>query len=299
VSPVPGAIATVVAESGENLASAFADATGTFSLPALPSGSYLLTAEIVGRRSRSVRVTLTRSDFFVLALPPDPIELAGIDVSVGRRCSKTDTPVEGITAVWNEVQKALRAAALTRTLALFEFRVRARERQRDLRTGTLYDDGTEERVVTGYDPFDSRAPEDLAARGYVVEENGDWWFYGPSVEVLLSRAFQDAHCFALRRDRDRRLIGLAFEPLPGRDRPDIEGVLWLTEETAQLQTLEFSYTRLPPGFIRGQYEGSATFRRLEGGAWAIDRWRLSAPDLSDRMRIRERTGELLEARRLP
>ena len=121
---------------------------------------------------------------------------------------------------------------------------------------------------------------------------------GPSIEVLLSRAFQDAHCFALRRDRRRERIGLTFEPLPGGRLSDIEGVLWLAEATGELRTLEFSYVRLPSSVPRGRYEGSAGFRRLEDGAWIIDQWRLSALDMHDPMRIRERTGQLLDVRRL-
>jgi hypothetical protein len=124
------------------------------------------------------------------------------------------------------------------------------------------------------------------------------WIYGPSIEVLLSRAFQDAHCFALRRDRRRRLVGLSFEPIPGGQLADIEGVLWLAEATGELRRLEFSYVRMPSSLMSGDYEGFASFRRLDAGAWTIDEWRLSGPDTQDRMRIRERSGQLVEVRRL-
>ena len=297
LKPIPGAIVTALDGSGNPVASAFADPTGSFALSPLSLGAYLLTVDMIGRRSVSTEVALVQSDFFVLRMPSDPIRLAGINVSVPKRCSTAGGGDGEIALVWGEVQKALRAASLTRNQALYQFRVRGRDLERDRVTGALLEEDSEEREVTAYDPFESLPPEELAARGYIVEENGETWIYGPSLEVLLSRSFQDTHCFSLRRRRNQ--IGLSFEPVPGGQLSDIEGVLWLAEATGELRTLEFSYVRLPLGFIRGQYEGSARFRRLDAGSWAIDEWSLSAPNMDNMMRLRVRTGEILEVTKAP
>jgi hypothetical protein len=298
-APIPGALISAADESGNRVTTAFADPLGGFTLRPLPLGSYLVTAEMIGRRSVTVELVLgPAARPIVLQMPADPIRLSAIDISVERRCASSGGGA-GIALVWGEVQKALRAASATREQALYRFRVAVPERQLNSRNRRVLEEVTEERVVTGYDPFSSLAPEELAERGYIVDEGGEPWIFGPSTEVLLARSFEDTHCFALRRDRDKGLIGLAFEPIPRRSVADIQGVLWLEESSGELRTLEFSYLNLPRDFVRGRYEGFASFRRLDVGSWTIDAWRLSSPDISRLNRLQERAGEVLEATRIP
>jgi hypothetical protein len=195
------------------------------------------------------------------------------------------------------VQKALRAASLTATEALYRFRVAVYRRVRDGRDEEILEEEVEEQVITGYDPFSSLPPEEIHEHGYVGDRDGERAIYGPSTAVLLSRSFEGDHCFGLRRDPERRLIGLTFEPAGGRRVPEIEGVLWLDEASAELRTLEFTFVRLPRFFGRGDYRGLATFRRLDAGSWTIDRWWLRTPPLG--RRFVEEAGEILEVVRLP
>jgi hypothetical protein len=65
--------------------------------------------------------------------------------------------------------------------------------------------------------------------------------------VLLSDTFLADHCFKIEPARwsTRATLGLAFQPVPERKKPDIKGVLWMDGKTAELRTLEFNYTWLP------------------------------------------------------
>ena len=74
-------------------------------------------------------------------------------------------------------------------------------------------------------------------------------------------------------------MGLSFEPEPRRRLPDVQGVLWLDEGTAELRALEFSYTRVPEGVNDKRIGGTVEFLRLPSGAWIIRRWELRMPRL--------------------
>jgi len=99
--------------------------------------------------------------------------------------------------------------------------------------------------------------------------------------VLLSDAFLDTHCFNLRTDGEAApgLIGLAFEPVRGRPRPDIGGTLWLDPSTAQLERLDFTYRNLnlPRTLITSGIGGSLEFEALPNGTWIVDSWRIRMP----------------------
>jgi hypothetical protein len=104
------------------------------------------------------------------------------------------------------------------------------------------------------------------------------WLFAPNSDVLLSESFLDTHCFYLRRDDEHPgQVGLVFEPVRGRRLTDIEGVLWLSEQTAELLILEFEYVNAPATFPRGEYGGHARFRRLPGGAVIVHTWHIATP----------------------
>jgi len=64
---------------------------------------------------------------------------------------------------------------------------------------------------------------------------------GIDARVFLSDPFLDTHCFRIRPSRDADgTVGLAFEPVESREVSDVEGVLWLDEQTAELRVLEFT-----------------------------------------------------------
>jgi hypothetical protein len=285
-TPIPGALVTLLAADGSRVRSVLTNAAGAFAIADVPPGAYRLRAEMIGRRS-------VESPAFdvaagadppqrTLELPVQPITLSAIDVSTAERCSGGRQVAVATYQVWQEAEKALRSAQVTSEETLYRFRVRAFQRELDRRSGEVTSETVEEQVWVTSDPFNSLPPAEIERAGYVREEGGETIIYGPNTDLLLSGEFQRTHCFALRETRDRPgLVGLTFEPVDGRNLPDIEGVLWVDAASAELRTLEFRYRNLPRILIPGDYTGFAEFQRIDGGHWIIRSWRLRSPALEE------------------
>ncbi|MGH9420563.1 MAG: carboxypeptidase-like regulatory domain-containing protein, partial [Thermoanaerobaculia bacterium] len=110
-------------------------------------------------------------------------------------------------------------------------------------------------------------------------EISGWEYFGPDEAVLLSASFRETHCFSLARsDKRPAQIGVAFEPLRGRQTSDIAGVFWVNDSSAALTEVEFQYRNA--GILsRFRAGGFTRFRRLQSGAVVVDSWELSAPQL--------------------
>jgi cyclophilin family peptidyl-prolyl cis-trans isomerase len=284
---IPGAAVLLLGADGARVHAVLADGSGLFRLRAPSPGGYLVRAEMIGRRTVEVDVVVGDTTAFLsIALPVQPIELRGLAVDAASRCRARAEAVSETHIVWEEVQKALRAEVITREQALFQFLVARYERRLDRSAREVEAEEVEYVVQIRDDPFETLPPEVLAREGYVHDEDGATYIYGPNTGVLLSDGFQDTHCFALRRDDARAgQIGLVFEPAEGRRLPDIGGVLWVDEASAELRELEFRYHNMPRRLARGEYSGFAAFHRMPGGGWIIRRWHIRSPVPGNRNRV--------------
>ena len=114
-------------------------------------------------------------------------------------------------------------------------------------------------------PFRSQDAAILARDGYAVEESGEVIYYAPDADVLLSDTFAATHCFQLTDAPPGQpgLIGLRFRPVEAaRDRRDIEGTFWLDRASAELRSLDFTFTNLPGVAERVEPGGRVEFTRL-------------------------------------
>lgn len=301
---IPGAAVFFLDEDGRQQQAMLTFEDGGFRFTVTSPASYRLRAEMIGRetiQSGAFVVGPEHGSVHDLVLPALPIRLAGLEVRGTERCGGDLESAHSVYLVWTEVEKVLRATQLTLSANVHRFRLAEYDRRR--RKGSMavvQESVNESEVVGGHEPFVSLNPDSLADGGYIREEDGQTWIYGPGTAVLLSRAFQDTHCFALRRDGSRPgMIGVSFDPVPNRSTSDIRGLLWLDEESAELRTLEFEFENVPRSLMRGEYEGTAEFRRLEEGGWIIERWWLRSPDPENLLQIRERAGEVLEIGPVP
>ncbi|MCZ6915517.1 MAG: carboxypeptidase-like regulatory domain-containing protein [Gemmatimonadetes bacterium] len=265
---------------------------GRFSLAALGAGTYRLRSERIGYRAwESTDLELTarqtyRLNPLVNALPR---RLASIMITGESECEDRKSADTGL--LWEEARKALIAASWSAEQEMYVHRVH--RHRRDLNTSrdeVLSEEITVLSVQTEL-PFVSLDPLELAERGYVVgDENDGWTWWGPDANVFLDPSFHRTHCFwAVRGEDDRTgLIGLAFEPVPDREVPDVEGTLWLDEETGELRTVEFRYVEIPMRVSEDHLGGWATFLPMPSGAWILDRWQLLIPNISWRGRRRPR-----------
>ncbi|MBT8338270.1 MAG: carboxypeptidase regulatory-like domain-containing protein [Gemmatimonadetes bacterium] len=114
-------------------------------------------------------------------------------------------------------------------------------------------------------------PQDLVTRGFVrEEEDGGYRFYGVDPELLLSDAFADTHCLRVRPDGGPALVALAFEPVErDRDRPDVEGVIWIERASGHPVLIEFGYRNFDLGIPLGGVGGRTSMVRLPDGSWVV------------------------------
>lgn len=307
--PVEGAMVLLSDTLGLSRGSSLADSLGRFSITAPHPGRYTLAADRVGYASlRPDTVTIPADSLQVqLRAGSRRITLAPFTATATRsRCAAAMEPNPQTAVVWQEARKALAAAALLEGRGGYEFVARVDRREVRVRGNRVLSHNAWVRSIRG-SPFATLPPEALVDGGYVLPQADSMILYGLGAAVVLSDAFLERHCFGLRDGGSER-VGLEFAPIRASGEPDVRGVLWLDRATAELRTLEFTYTGLA---FRGPVErlgGEVEFRRLPNGAWIVARWAVRGPllvynrggGISDlpmsRFRIRavrETTGEVL------
>ena len=280
--PVPGAFVRLEQVDGGRGGSVLAGADGTFVLRAGGPGRYRLIAERIGYRDPGTTlVELDRSESVrvTLAIPVRPVDLEGIRAEVGERCRARPDAGLATARLWEEARKALEVARWTASEAVARYSLTEFTRERSASSLEVLDE--DRNLRSGFysgSPYRAVSPESLAEHGFVRDTAGEWLYLAPDAEVLMSDAFLDSHCFRLVPGDDG-LVGLGLEPVPGRDVPEIEGVLWLDAASGLLRRLEFRYVNLP--FAHGRnwdrIGGQVEFEQLANGVWIVRRWYIRMP----------------------
>jgi hypothetical protein len=302
-TPISGAYLTLEDTAGSRADATLSGEDGAFRLAASAAGRYRVVVQRIGFETWTSEPfvleageTLSRG----LEVPVRPVELSGIVATGERRCRTAPRDAEQVARLWSEARKALEAARWTDERGRLRFRLRSWHRQ-------LSTEGTVRRQVTdttsgpGVDPFVSLPAEELAEEGYVRVDEGFRDYYGPDARALLSRAFQETHCFWIEETEEepasRGWVGLGFRPVTGREVPDIRGVMWLDRASAALQRVDFRYVNadLPDG--AAETGGQVEFRLLANGAYIVRRWHIRMPKIARSVqRFRPVPGEPPEIR---
>lgn len=258
------------------------------------SGLYQLVTELPGRyRVRADRIgyATTWSDYFEVSAGDtivvdvvarvEAISLAGIEAEGERRCRVRPEEGLAVTRLWDEARKALEAAAWTQDRGYYRYEMMGitremdRENRRVISEDRSYDGGYRRA------PYISLPAEELMEQGFARLTAMESVYWAPDAAVLLSDEFLDTHCFHVTRNEARApgLIGLAFQPVRGRNLPEISGTLWIDPATAQLEWLDFSYRNLnlPEALMAGPIGGTVEFAALPNGTWIVDSWRIRMP----------------------
>jgi hypothetical protein len=111
------------------------------------------------------------------------------------------------------------------------------------------------------------------------------------------------HCLGVATRDVPPWVGFTFTPMPGREVPDVAGVLWLDRVSREPRRLEFHYTELRKLLTRHtlptlrnefleragrsttvgisqiqmreeDFGGALDFERLQGGSWLTRRWEI-------------------------
>jgi hypothetical protein len=268
-------------ETGREVRRTLTSENGRFYFADLESGEYRLRSERIGYRAWLTNpFAVDRQDTldFAVAVLAIPIQLSGVEVTDEAVCGSPGQDA-GMGDLWEEVRKALRAASWSADHQPYRYRLHSYQRDLSARRRELL---SEEIDVNwgGYRlPYVSQASDSLADHGYIVDGPDGIWYHAPDANVLLAVSFQRTHCFNVVRGEKESpgLIGLAFEPIPERDAPDIAGTLWVDEQSSALRRIEFRYTDPPFPFRDPSIGGTVEFMPLPSGAWVVARWEIRTP----------------------
>ncbi len=207
------------------------------------------------------------------------VSLGGIVVRGGARCEVRPQEGRDAAIVWAEARKALRGAEAAMAGRAYRFGARTYARRLDPHSRAVLADTSRALQRTSGPLWVSAPVERLAEKGFMELEGDTAVFYAPDAAALLSDAFVDHHCVRLQAGEEG-MIGLAFEPVPGRRVPDIRGTMWLDRATAELRRMEYQYTGLRGRRPSDEAGGTLEFRRLPDGGWIVNRWRIRVPLLA-------------------
>lgn len=285
--PVNGAIVALLDSLSTQHGGAFTDAQGRFELRAPSSGAWRVRAERVGYRStttplfslsaggsRALRVPLARST----------ARLSAIRVTASRRCVIHPERGAETAELWSAVRTALRGTALTSQQRQLGLRIASFSRELDPGGAERWA-SRRERTTYSESPFVSVPIDDLERDGFVVKSGENFDYRVPDAPVLLSERFLETHCFRLEaapRALVDSLVGLAFEPVPGRTRTEVQGVLWVSRETAELRSLDVRFVGLELPVIEEHAGSRIEFRQLPTGHWVIGSWVIRMPIVRER-----------------
>jgi hypothetical protein len=280
--PVGEGFVVLLDERDREVARSLTSTDGRFLLRAPAPGTYRLRSERIGYVafvSPPIALAQGQTVTHRLVITAVGVELTPVVIAGRSRCRTRPDREQATSAVWEEVRKALAAAVWMASHPAYRFRAVAYRRVWDAGRVRAALEITD--TLDGYwrAPWASRPAAELAEHGYIVAERDSTAYYGPDAQVLQNDAFLASHCFKLvrRRSAGQEQVGLSFEPEPGRRLPDVRGVLWLDARTAELRTLEFSYTDVPEGVEDERVGGTIVFLRLPSGAWIVQRWEIRMP----------------------
>lgn len=282
--PVGGAFVLLVDETGAERARTLTTQRGTFRLEAERPGAYRLRLERIGLADTETGTFTLPAGETVnrrITAASVPIQLAAIRVEAGAgSCGAPSGEIEDLSRVWNEIEKALEATAWTVENSRYRYEVLLHRQAREPDGTPIAEPEYLGRRIHGRHPFRAVPPGSLASEGWVREfGDGELAYYGPDAETLLADSFLGTHCFRLVRSEsaDARIVGIGFEPIAGRELPEISGVLWVERATAKLLSLEFRYRNLPIAVKSDRLGGTIEFDALPDGGWIVRSWEIRTP----------------------
>jgi Carboxypeptidase regulatory-like domain len=287
---IAGALVILVDSVGREVSRTLSSPSGGFLLGSGTPGAYqvrVMRIGFAGWLSPVVRITAGSRLERRFVIEDRIVRLAEIEITASRsRCGVRPGDGDVIASLLSEAEKAL--AITEQTIRRRNLRFRTETFMTRPAAGGA-PGGTRRSTSTGHAiwPVVSAAPESLAVWGFVHEspapvnpaEVSGPVYYAPDARVLFADWFLDSHCFAVTASSaDSHTVVVEFTPAdPRQKRRDIRGRLTLDRGTLELRTLEFWYTGLGRWAMADSAGGRMSFRRVDSGAWIIDRWSIRAP----------------------
>jgi hypothetical protein len=281
---VPGVVVLLIDAGGNVAARALTNERGEFRLPAGSPGVYRVRTLRIGFRpatSDPMQLAMGQELTQQIVVAGVPFSLDTVRVQRRSTCRMSADSALVTYAIWEQVRTALTATDLsTRARNTFTTIV-TYERFLDPRSKRILRQSSTVKSGITNKPWISLSPDSLQRVGYVSEVNGWSVYVAPDLDALLSSQFLEDHCFRIAEVTDSGWVGLAFEPAPHRKRiPEIGGTVWLDRRSAELRRMEFLYTHITREQEDGNAGGEMDFVRTTRGAWAISRWNIRMPVLT-------------------
>jgi Carboxypeptidase regulatory-like domain len=301
VMPLAGAIALIETRTGDLVARRLTGEDGRVSFSSIEPGRYVLRIEMIGRATKELSFEMSARDQSIrreVRLAARPIQIEGVSVAAGERCSLAPDAGVLVRQVWEEARKALAVTAATDREGLYRYETVLYERDLDREMAHVEGMREERRARDLAAPFVTRPTEELLSRGFVERSDGSDVYFGPDAHLLLSDAFLATHCLTIAGDRASgapdQVVGLSFRPVTAvGERVDIAGTLWLDLETSELRHLDYQYTNLPVERSDPRVGGRVEFKRMPQGGWIVSAWWIRTPSMSVQWDREYRTRDFL------
>jgi hypothetical protein len=251
------------------------------------------------RKKRGAAFTLLAGETHRENVVLDPVValLSGMKIEGRSKCVARPDDDARTATLWENARAALTATVLTSQKPISGFITRF-TRDRDPKDGRILSSDHQNARGDISRPFVSIPVDRLSREGYVVpRDDGSIDYYAPDADALLSDEFLHDHCFrVVPGGAERvRMVGLGFEPVKGRKVADVEGVLWMDAATAELESIEFTYSSIPKVRIEKKFGGLVRFTRLPTGRWIVSAWVIRMPLMAEKRRERSLLPGGLEA----
>ncbi|HWH49981.1 MAG TPA: carboxypeptidase regulatory-like domain-containing protein [Gemmatimonadaceae bacterium] len=279
--PVAGVLIQLLDSASVSVGRALSNQRGEYLIRAPSLGSFRLRTLRIGYRPTTAALFVVTGrerlihDVMIEGLP---ISLDTIRVVGTTTCHITSDTALDIYEIWEQARAALTATRLTETSGGITVTTVAYERVFEGNSQHVTAARSLVRTNLAKQPWASAGVEGLRRTGYVFQDGDSTTYLAPGLDVLLSDAFLEDHCFSITESSDAHLIGVAFRPARVTSVADIKGTLWLDRKSAELRTLEFGYTHLPAAQAAAS-GGTMDFARMRDGTWVIDRWGIRMPVL--------------------
>jgi hypothetical protein len=279
--PIDRAFIVLVDLMGTEVDRAFTDDQGRFRINASASGTYRLRSERIGFKatlSEQIELTAGQTHEIEMRVAPVAIRLDAIEIQGDAKKCRIEKEHGLETAiVWEEARKALANTAFSESRQVFTYEIRKYEMYYERNGRPNYDNDRTIRQ-TSVMPFRTVSPSERQERGWVSEAGTEEaTFDAPDPEVFFSDPFLERHCFKLKRDKKLPgLVGLEFQPT-SHSVPDVNGVLWLDEASAELRWLDVGYENLRSHTRQRYAEAKVEFDQLPNGQWFVKRWYIKMP----------------------
>lgn len=282
--PAPGVIVEATdPATGARVVSTLTDARGFFILRLPADVEVTVRGLRIGQRPSlfgTYRLAAGEVRTEQFSLSGAAIVLGRIDVVSQSVCGAMRDTGQVVATLYDEARKALRATQLTTTQGRLTAAWVLSNQLTSLRAEPLGERRQQTFRATTDRPFVSLSSDSLARVGYLQVREGEYTYFAPDAEVLLSERFVLDHCFQAVpwRGDSRDWVGVGFRPArSARGVVGIEGTLWLERGSSELRRLDYKYVNLPRDVSGATADGTVEFLRLPSGAWLVQRWQIRMP----------------------